>query len=46
MVSDLIRAVNHFTGKLEQPIKFEILATGAAVNVDLLMDFGFMRMGG
>ena len=35
-------AVNHFTGKLKQPIKLEILATGAAVDVDSLTVIGFM----
>ena len=41
MVTELIRAVNHFTGKFhrkedteKQPIKLEKLATGAANNMD------------
>ena len=36
----LIRPVNYFTGKLQQLIKLDILATVAALNV------GFMRIGG
>ena len=39
----LIRAVNHFAGNFQQPIKLEILATGAAVDVDSLTVVGFMR---
>ena len=31
-------------GKLHQPIKLEILATGAAVGVDSLAVIGFMRI--
>ena len=34
MVTELIRAVNYFTGNFQQPIKFELLATGAAVDVN------------
>ena len=41
----LFRAVNYFTGNFDQPIKLEILATGAAVNVDSLTVIGFMRIG-
>ena len=43
-VTELIRAVNHFTGKLKQPIKLEILATGAAVDVVSLEVIEFMRI--
>ena len=45
MVTGLIRAVNYFTGNFDKPIKLEILATGAAVDVDSLTVFGFMRLG-
>ena len=46
MVTELIRAVNYYTGNFDQPIKLEILATGAAVDVDSLAGIGFMRIGG
>ena len=46
MVTELIRAVNHFTGNFDQPIKLEIFATGAAVDVASLVVIGFMRIGG
>ena len=46
MVTELIKAVNYFIGNFYQPIKFEILATGAAVDVDSLTVIGFMRLGG
>ena len=46
MVTELIRAVNHFTDKFKQPITLEILATGAAVDVDSLIVIGFMRICG
>ena len=32
-VTELIKAVNHFTGKFQRPIKLEILTRGAAVYV-------------
>ena len=41
-----IRAVNYFTGNFDQPIKLEILATGAAVDVNSLTVIGFIRRGG
>ena len=44
MVTELIRAANYFTGNFQQPIKFEILATGASVDVDSLTVVGFMRI--
>ena len=46
MITGLIRAVNHFTGNIDQPIKLEILATGAAVDVDSLTVIGFMSIDG
>ena len=46
MATELIRDVNHFPGSVDQPIKLEILATGAAVDVDSLIAIGFMRKGG
>ena len=46
MVTKLIRAVSYFTGNFDQPIRLEILATGAGVNVDPLTLIGFMRIGG
>ena len=46
MATELIRAVNHFTGEFQQPIKLEILATGAAIDVDSLAFIGFMRISG
>ena len=46
MATELIRAVNRSIGKFKQPIKLEILATGAAVDVDSLTVIGFMRRGG
>ena len=33
-VTELIKAVDHFTGKFQQPIKLELFTTGAAVYVD------------
>ena len=42
MVTELIRAVNCFTGK--QPIKLEILDTEAAVDVDSLALIEFMKI--
>ena len=42
----LIRPVNYFTGKFQQPIKLEILATVPAINVDSMTVIGFMRIGG
>ena len=35
MVTELIKAVNHFTGKFKQPIKLEVLAAGAAILIDV-----------
>ena len=46
MVTDLIGAVNNFTGKSQQPIILEILATRAAVDVDSLTVTGFIRIDG
>ena len=46
MVTERIKAVNYFTGYFDQPIKLEILATGATVYVDSLAAVGFMRIGG
>ena len=46
MVTELIRAVNYFTGNFEQPIKLEILATEAVVDVDSLTVIGLMRVDG
>ena len=40
MVTQLIRAVKCFKGKFKQPIKLEILATGAAILT--LAAIGFM----
>ena len=40
MVIVLIRAVNLFTGNCQKPIKLEILATGAGVDVDSLTVIG------
>ena len=45
MVTGLIRTVNYFTDNFDQPIKLEILATGAAADVDSLTVIGFMRLG-
>ena len=42
MVTELIKAVNYFTGKFE----LDMLATGATVDVDFLTVLGFMRKGG
>ena len=44
MVTELITAVNYFTGDFNQPIKLEILITEAAVDVDSLTVIGFMRI--
>ena len=44
MVTELIRAVNYFTGIFNQTIKLEMLATGAEVDVDSLTVIGFMRI--
>ena len=46
MVIELIRAVSHVTGNFDQPIRLEILATGAAIYVDSLTVIGFMRICG
>ena len=46
MVIELTRTINYFTGNFHQPIKLEILATGAAVDVDSLTVIVFMRKGG
>ena len=46
MVTELIRTVNHFTGIFHQPIKLEILPTGAGVDVDSLTVIGQMRICG
>ena len=45
MATKLIRAVNHFTGKLKQPIRLEILTTGVAVDDDSFIVIGIMRIG-
>ena len=42
MVTELMRAVNHFPGNNSQPIKVEILATGPTGDVDSLTVIGFM----
>ena len=42
MITQLIRAVNHFTGKFKQPIKLETSATGIAVDIDCLAVNEFM----
>ena len=39
-----MRAVNYFLGNCQKPIKLEILATGASVDVDSLAVIGFMRV--
>ena len=48
MVTELIRTVNHFTGKFKQPIKLQILTAGAdehsSVDVDSLAVICFMRI--
>ena len=44
MVTELTRAVSHFTGKFKMTIKLEILATGAAADVDSLSVVGFIRI--
>ena len=44
--AELISAVNYFIGSFDQPIKLEILYTGAEVDVDSLIVFGCMRIGG
>ena len=46
MVTELISAGNYFIDSFDQPIKLEILATGAAEDVDSLTVIGFMRIGG
>ena len=46
MVTELIRAVNLITDKFKQPIKLEILATGAAEDVKSGAVIGFVRIGG
>ena len=46
MATELIRAVNYFTGDFDQPIKLELLATGAAVDVVSLAVIGIVRIGG
>ena len=46
MVTELTRAVNYLTGNFDQPIRLEMLATCAAVDVDTLTVIGFMRIGG
>ena len=46
MVTELTRAVNHFTGKFKQPIKLETSATGGAADVDPLEVVEFMRIYG
>ena len=46
MVTELIRAVNYFTGYFQQPIKLEVcgyLAARDPVDVDCLMAIGFIR---
>ena len=40
MITELIRAVDHFTGKFKQPIKLEVFVTGAAIYVDSLAVIG------
>ena len=42
----MVIAVNHFTGKFQQPIKQEILAPGASKDVDSQAVIGFMKIGG
>ena len=42
MGADLIRAANHFTGKLKQPVKLKILATEATVYVDHMAVIGYI----
>ena len=46
MVIKLIRAVNCFLGNICRPIKLEIIATGAGVDVVSLTVIGFMRKSG
>ena len=43
MVTELIRAVNYFTGNCQKPIILEILATGATLVVYSMTVIGFMR---
>ena len=45
MVTERIRAVNHFTGNVKQQIILQILATGAAKYVDSLVVIGLMKIG-
>ena len=46
IVTEGIRAVNHFIGKFKQQIILQILATRAPEDVDSLVVIGFMRIGG
>ena len=46
IVIKLIRAVNYFPGNICQPIKLEVIATRAIVDVDSLTVIGYMRKGG
>ena len=41
MVTYLIRAVNNFTGKSQQPIRLEIID---AADVDSMVEIGIMRI--
>ena len=43
MVTEVIRAVNHFTGNLDQPIKLKITATGTVEDVDSMTVIELMR---
>ena len=43
MVTYLIRAVNHFTGKSQQPIRLELIDTA---DVDSIVVIGIMRIDG
>ena len=42
MVTELLSAVNCFPGNCQKPIKLEVIAIGAAVDVDSLTVIGFM----
>ena len=41
-----MRTVNYFTGIFQQPIKLELLASGASVDVDSLAVIEIMRITG